>query len=114
MVDALLEISEEDNGRTCVVAAAGEIDVATGPKLRDSLDAAIDRGTDLVVVDLLDVSFIDSTGLGVLIRTSKRIEEAGGGLRLVASEPRILKLFEITGLTNRFVIVPSLEEALAP
>lgn len=113
MVDALLEISEEDSGRCCVVAVAGEIDVATGSELRDRLDAAIDRGTSLVVVDLLSVTFIDSTGLGVLIGTSKRIEEAGGGMRIVASEPRILKLFEITGLTNRFVIVPSLDEALA-
>ncbi len=113
MVDPLLEISEEDSGRWCALFAAGEIDVSTASKLRERLDAAIDRGTALVVVDLSSVTFIDSTGLGVLIGTSKRVEDAGGALRVVATEPRILKLFEITGLTERFAIAPSLDEAVA-
>jgi len=112
MVEALLEISEEDTGRWCTLSAAGEIDVATAPKLRERLDATVDRGPALVVVDLSAVTFIDSTGLGVLIGTSKRIEDAGGAMRLVVSEPRILKLFEITGLTDRFAIAPSVDEAV--
>jgi anti-sigma B factor antagonist len=58
------------------------------------------------------VTFIDSIGLGVLIGVSKRVGESGGILRLVVTEPRILKLFEITGLTDLFSIVPSVEKAV--
>jgi anti-sigma B factor antagonist len=95
-----------------VVTVAGEVDVASAPMLRNRLEEAIERGTPLLVVDLSTVTFIDSTGLGVLIGASKRIDHSGSTMRLVVSEPRILKLFEITGLTDLFSIVPSVEQAV--
>jgi len=63
------------------------------------------------VVDLLGVTFLDSTALGVLVGALKRCREAGGDLRLVIAEPRILKVFEITGLTEVFTITPTIDEA---
>jgi anti-sigma B factor antagonist len=111
MVEELFQISDEATDRYCVVSVAGEVDVATAPMLQDRLVEAIDGGRPLLVVDLLSVTFIDSTGLGVLIGASKRVDESGGAMRLVVSEPRILKLFEITGLMDLFSIVPSLEQA---
>ena len=65
-----------------------------------------------MVVDLSAVTFIDSTGLGVLIGARKRCIDAGRELRVVVSEPRILKVFEITGLNDLFTIHPALEPAL--
>lgn len=111
-MDDDFEIHEEGADGYGLVVVAGEVDVATAPALRDQLDGAIDRGTPWLVVDLSSVSFIDSTGLGVLIGASKRMEEDGGSLRLVVAEPRILKLFEITGLLDLFTIVPSRDQAL--
>ena len=112
-MDEVFDLSEDGADRYRVVNVTGEVDVATAPKLRESLDAAIGRGTPLLVVDLSAVTFIDSTGLGVLIGASRQVDDAGASLRLVVSEPRIIKLFEITGLLDLFTIVPSLEQAIA-
>ena len=106
------EISEERRDGTSVVSVSGEVDVATAPALRDCFDQVIERDTGPIVVDLADVSFIDSTGLGVLIGARKRCDEDERTLRVVVAEPRILKVFEITGLTELFSIHPSLELAL--
>jgi anti-sigma B factor antagonist len=95
-----------------LVAVTGEVDVATAPLLRDRLNAVIAAAPPLVVVDLLAVSFIDSTALGVLIGAQKRCGESDRGFRLVVSEARILKIFEITGLTDLFAVFPTTEEAL--
>ena len=113
-MDQTFEISEHPAGATGVpvVAVAGEIDVATAPALRDRLQAQVHSGASTVVVDLLQVTFLDSTALGVLVGALKHCREAGGDLRLVISEARILKVFEITGLTQVFSISPTVEQAL--
>jgi anti-sigma B factor antagonist len=90
----------------------GELDVATAPSLRGTLYDAIDRSSGPVIVDLLAVSFIDSTALGVLIGTKERCDERGIDLRLVIEEARIVKIFEITGLTELFTIVSTVAEAV--
>jgi len=107
-----IEIGVERRDGSTVVAARGEVDVATAPALREGLDTALDEGVGTVVVDLTGVTFIDSTGLGVLIGTRKRCLDAGRELRVVVTEPRILKVFEITGLTELFAIHGSLAPAL--
>ena len=55
-----------------------------------------------MALDLLEVSFLDSTALGVLVGGLKRCRELGGDMRVVVVGPRIIKIFEITGLTNVF------------
>jgi anti-sigma B factor antagonist len=65
------------------------------------------------VVDLLGVTFIDSTALAVLIEALKQSDAKGATMRIVATEPRILKVFAITGLTEIFAIRATLEEAIA-
>lgn len=106
-------VSDHDEDGSLRIAVTGEIDVATAPTLRDHLYGAIDRHTDVVVVDLLGVTFIDSTALGVLIGTRERCQEQGTQLRIVLKEARILKIFEITGLTEMFSIFPTVAEAVA-
>ncbi|HEY3942142.1 MAG TPA: STAS domain-containing protein [Acidimicrobiales bacterium] len=112
-MDQAFGIAEETKGSVPVLSVRGDIDVATAPVLRDRLQSRVAQGSATVVVDLLGVSFLDSTALGVLIGALKRCREAGGELRLVINEARILKVFEITGLTEVFVIAPSLDQALA-
>ncbi len=106
-------ISEEMRDGTSIVTVEGEVDVATAHVLRDCFDLVIGRDDGPVVVDLAGVTFIDSTGLGVLIGARKRCDVEDRDLRVVIDEPRILKVFEITGLTDLFSIHPSLELALA-
>ena len=111
-MDQAFHIAEDGSGPVPVVAASGEIDVATAPPLRDRLQALAAAGRATIVVDLLGVSFLDSTALGVLVGALKRSREAGGDLPLVIAEPRILKVFEITGLTDVFHIHRSVRDAL--
>ena len=110
-MDETFAISEGTSNGCSIVSVVGELDVATAPELRTRLDDAIDRGPAVVVADLLGVTFLDSTALGVLIGALKRSQAAGGELRIVAAEPRILKIFEITGLTELFSLFATVEAA---
>jgi anti-sigma B factor antagonist len=95
-----------------VIAARGEIDLFTAPDLKQVLTDAIEGGEHRVVIDLSEVSFLDSTALGVLIGAVKRLRSRGGALAIVNTEPSIAKTFEITGLDQIFTILPSREKAL--
>jgi anti-sigma B factor antagonist len=92
---------------------SGEVDVATVPKMREQLHNLVARGDNHIVVDLDAVDFLDSTGLGVLVGALKRVRSSGGDLQLVCTQPRIRKVFEVTGLTKVFAIHDNLDEALA-
>lgn len=111
MVDLGLDLSE--HGRWSVLAVTGEVDVATAPRLREQLVELVGSGKNHIVVDLEGVEFLDSTGLGVLVGALKRVRTSDGDLALVCTEPRILKVFEITGLTKVFTIHRSVDEATA-
>ncbi len=111
-MDLEFEVREERRDGVPVVRVRGEVDVATAPALRESLDGAVDGGPGTVVVDLSEVTFIDSTGLGVLIGARKRCVDSGRAFRVVVADPRILKVFQITGLDELFTIHPALEPAL--
>lgn len=108
-----LEIPDTDVDGWTVVAASGEIDVATAPELRQRLTDLVDGGRERLVVDLEDVDFIDSTGLGVLVGCVRRARSEDGDLRLVCTNSRLLKVFEATGLHEVFTIVSSVADAVA-
>ena len=96
-----------------VIAVSGEIDVSTAPELRDKLASLDAEAGATAVVDLSEVSFVDSTALGVLVSAVKRLRSSGGDLKLVVTKPHITKVLEITGLTEVFEIYASPEEAVA-
>jgi anti-sigma B factor antagonist len=109
-----LAISTEEAGATSVVIALkGEVDLYTCPELKQELLRVIDDGATLVVVDLSETTFIDSTGLGVLIRGVERLQSEGGRLAVVCTDPNMTKVFEVTGLNRVFSIYSSRNEALA-
>jgi len=93
-----------------VITVSGEVDLATSPSLDTEIIAAIESGTESVVVDLSDVSFMDSSGLGVIVRGLKRCREADKELDLVITNERVLKVFGITGLDQVIPIHDSLED----
>lgn len=113
-VEETFDSTAEHGSGVSVVSVAGEVDVATAPALQTRLDEAIDRASPLVVADLSKVTFIDSTALGVLIGARERCAGAGMTMRLVVAEPRILKIFDITGLTELFDIRSTRAEAVQP
>jgi anti-sigma B factor antagonist len=103
----------EQRGRYTVLAVRGEVDVYTAPRLRERLIELVSQGNHQVVVDLEGVDFLDSTGLGVLVGGLKRLRSHDGDMILVCTQPRILKVFEITGLTKVFSIHDTVESATA-
>ncbi len=86
------------------VTVRGEIDVHTAPVLRERLSEVVRQGEDLVVVHLDDVTFMDSTGLGVLVGAHKAQQASGGAFELVCSQPRLLRILELTGLHQLFTV----------
>jgi anti-sigma B factor antagonist len=108
-----LSISRADHGDRTVVHLGGEIDVYTAPLVREKLDEQIQAGRTDLVVDLTEVSFLDSTGLGVLVGRLKLARTRGGSMRLVGTDDRVLKVFAITGLDKVFEIHPDVASALA-
>jgi anti-sigma B factor antagonist len=95
-----------------VVAVSGDVDVYSAPDLKANL-SSLQSGTTPVVVDLSNVAFLDSTGLGALVEARAASSEAGGSLSIVCNHERILKLFTITGLDGVFSIHSTVEEAVA-
>jgi len=107
--DPGLRISVQSGDEQLVVCVAGEIDVYTAPRLREQLMPLAGAGT--LIVDLSEVSFLDSTALGVLVGAMKRQRERGGTMRIVTAGTRVRRLFEITGLTRVFTCYETLDEA---
>lgn len=100
-------------GDNCaVLQITGEIDVYSAPQLRERVIELIASGRVNLIVDLRDVEFLDSTGLGTLVGTLRRVRTQDGSLMLVTTSERILNIFDITGLTVAFAIYPSVPEAI--
>ena len=76
-MDQEFQIEERAGTAPPVIAVSGEIDVATAPQLRECLHRVIAQGESTIVLDLLGVTFLDSTALGVLVGALKRCREAG-------------------------------------
>jgi anti-sigma B factor antagonist len=106
-----LDITTENTGPTCLISLTGEVAVYTSPKLKTEITSAVDGGCTNLVVDLDGLTFIDSSGLGVLVSGLRRVKEHGGTLRLVCTTDAILKIFRITGLDKVFPLFASMEEA---
>ncbi|HEV2999461.1 MAG TPA: STAS domain-containing protein [Solirubrobacteraceae bacterium] len=106
-------LSEEPLGEgRHVVAVRGEIDLFTAPELKKTLQEAIEGGATRVVVDLSETTFLDSTALGVLIGTVKRLRSRDGSLVIVNTDANIAKTFEITGLDQIFTILDTRDAAV--
>jgi anti-sigma B factor antagonist len=104
----IMHIATTPGSDRYVITVSGEVDLATSPNLDSEIIAAIESGTNSVVIDLTDVSFMDSSGLGVIVRGLKRCREADKELDLVITNERVLKVFGITGLDQVIPIHDSL------
>ena len=107
-----IDVTSTNEGKTQIFALHGSLDIATSPTLRAALLEAADHAGHLLVVDLSQLDFLDSTGLGALIGAHKRASESDGSVRLVAKEGQILRLLRITGLLDVFQVYPNIDAAL--
>jgi len=103
VADLELELRATDNGTTVVVR--GEIDMATAPQLRDLLNRLVHDGGDSIVLECEHLDFLDSSGIGVLVATTKRLVD-GRTITIEAPQPHVRKVLELTGVADHITIRP--------
>ncbi|MEU9197305.1 STAS domain-containing protein [Streptomyces hundungensis] len=107
-----LRVGARTVGHSEVLTPAGELDHHTADLLREPLEEAIAQGRTRLVVDCSELEFCDSTGLNVLLGARLKAEEVGGAVHLVAMQPVVARVFEITGAEAVFTVHDSLDTAL--
>ncbi|MDG5787936.1 STAS domain-containing protein [Evansella sp. AB-P1] len=95
-----LNVNIQENNNETVVFLDGEVDVYTASILKEKLNPLAEGTNQSIVVDLAKVNYIDSTGLGVFIGVLKAVDKKGSNLKISGANPRVKRLFEITGLNE--------------
>lgn len=108
----MLVVTTDHHGDVAVVHAEGEVDLHTAHLLRDALTAVIAGGSDRVIADLTGVSFMDSTGLGVLVGRLREMRIRHGQLRVAAGH-RILRVIKVTGIDTVLPVHEDVDDALS-
>lgn len=108
--DTEFTVDVRRDGTTVVVAPAGEIDLATADNLRERLREACNRCRTLVL-DLRRVRFLDTSGLQLVLEQQRVAAEADRRFVLVRGEPRVQRLFDVAGLSDRLTMVDDPREA---
>jgi len=98
-------------GDWAIVDVAGEVDVFTAPKLRETIISMLTEGKDRIIVNLAAVGFMDSTGLGVLVGALKRAKERDGHLAIAGAHGTVLRVLNVTGLNAVFPMHASVDAA---
>ena len=107
--ELVIEVEEEED--VMIVKPAGEIDLGRSPTLRAKLGEVIGRKSSRVIVDLSQVSYMDSSGVATLVEALQQCRAGNQTLVLCSMQPRVRSIFEIARLDMVFKIVESLEEA---
>jgi anti-sigma B factor antagonist len=107
-----LKIGARTEGDSAVLSLTGEVDVANAAQVRDAALKLVEGGPKHLVVDLGGTDYMDSTGLGMLVGLLKRLKEHGGDVVIAAAQPRVKRLFDITGLAQVFRIYDDVSAAL--
>ena len=107
-----MRVSAKEVGDICILEVEGEVDAEHSAQLKRAIAKAREDFAKHFILDLSRVSFIDSTGLGVLISLMRHLNESSGRLKLAGLQDEVRSIFEITRLYKVFDLVPSAEDAL--
>jgi anti-sigma B factor antagonist len=108
-----LSIQVDHLGPHPVVRLSGDVDVESSPALAQTLMTVLaDLGAQTLVLDLTEVEFVDSSGLGALVGAHQRASLQGSTLILAGLHPRVAKVLRITKLNKVFSVADSVEEAM--
>lgn len=111
--NARLETAVTEVSGVPVVTASGEIDVYTAPDFKTAINQPINSGATSLVIDLTNVSYMDSSGFGALLGVTKRVRPKGGAVHLVGCSDAITRMLKITRLDTVFGLFADLDEAIA-
>jgi anti-sigma B factor antagonist len=106
-----LNIRVDESGTTRTVRLGGSCDLATAPALRQTLHGLVPPEVNYFVIDVSELEFIDSTGLGVVLGAMRRLREGGGSLAIAGATGIVRRVLEITDLDK---VIPLVDGAVAP
>jgi anti-sigma B factor antagonist len=108
-----MNIVTENRGRRTVLSVKeGRLDAHNSGELKDRILKVLEEGGRNLIVDLSDVQFIDSSGLGALLSGYKNANLRSSAFALASLQPRVKSMFELTRLHRVFEIYPGLQEAM--
>jgi anti-sigma B factor antagonist len=108
-----LTMSTRRHTEITVISVGGELDLETAPQLQQQISTLMDQGVRRIVIDLSGVTFCDSTGLSVFVRTRNTSDETGGDIRLASPQPGVRRILQISGLYDALGTYATVDEALA-
>jgi anti-sigma B factor antagonist len=107
-----MQVNREEIADAIVLTVQGSVDITSSPELRGELKAALDRRIPRIVVDMGEVTFVDSSGLATLIEALQRTQVYEGRVVLCNLSQAVLGVFELANLDHIFQIRPSRQAAL--
>ncbi len=107
-----MDISSRAKGEVVILDISGEIDLYNAPEIKDIVNKLIEQKRYNVIINLKEVTYIDSSGIGALISSLSNLKKYQGGLKIINVFASVKKVFELTKLTSFFEIYDSEDEAV--
>ena len=112
-MESNFSVQVRDEDRAVVIGVRGELDLASSPGLEHELERGAATNAELVIVDLRELEFMDSTGLSVIVRAHQRAIETGQRFGVVRGPQQVQRLLALTGVADRLTLADSPDELLA-
>jgi len=108
-----MEIVKKVVNDVTILSPQGDVDVYNSNEIKDEVGRLVDSGCNRILVDMSGVSYIDSSGLGVLVSALNVVRKVGGQFKICHLRSSVEKVFQITKLNTFFDVYRDREEALA-
>jgi anti-anti-sigma factor len=105
-------VDTQTTGRAVTLTLRGELDLVSSPILEGALDVACESGAELILVNLRQVEFMDSTGLHLLVTAQQRAHDSGRRFAVVRGGEHVQRLFDLSGIGDLLQVVDSPDELL--
>jgi anti-sigma B factor antagonist len=112
-VQSNFNVETRDGAQAVVIEVRGELDLASSPALEQELERGAAAKAEVVIVDLRELEFMDSTGLSVLVRAHQRANDNGQRFGVVKGPQQVQRLLSLTGVADRLRLGDSPEELLS-
>jgi anti-anti-sigma factor len=112
-VQSNFSVEVRDDEWAVLIGVSGELDLASSPELERELERGGSSDVELLIIDLRELEFMDSTGLSVLVRAHQKTTESGKRFAVVKGPQQVQRLLSLTGVAERLTLVDSPEELLA-
>jgi anti-sigma B factor antagonist len=112
-VQSNFSVDVHDGDDAVLIGVSGELDLASSPELERELERGAASDISLLIIDLRNLEFMDSTGLSVLVRAHQKATQSGKRFAIVKGPQQVQRLLSLTGVAERLTVVDSPEELLA-